>query len=177
MKKIDSIKSQGKGTIIAMAYDLLAAKQPALKIDPNDYEVTVWANSTEIQVRFRRLIRYVSKDQWAEYDITVNLIRNEILPFDDWFRKDKFFEPDDAQQQVIAYLKELLNLPYPHMENNISEDEENYYVDLTSKTAFSHQIISKATGERLAPLEGTYAVMPDTIPPSYVEADPMVEIK
>jgi len=79
---------------------------------------------------------------------------------------------------VIDYLKRLLNLPLPNMDHEVSENEENYYVSATSKTAFIHFIINKKTGQQMEPLRGTYLVTPNSITPDIeIEIDPLIEIK
>lgn len=165
---IEEIKAKGREAIVQMAFDQIKEKKPEWEILPQDYEITVWANKKEVIVKFRRLIRYVPKGKHYTYNFSIVIFSKEAPFFNTWY-KNNFFVPTQEQKDTIAYLTELIGLPYQHMDNSISEDEENYYVSMTSKTAFSHHIINKKTGERLEPLEGTYAVLP---PPNYNPLDP-----
>lgn len=171
------LKRQGKASLVGQAFDILKANQPALEINADDYDITVWANSKEVIVKFRRLIRYVRDSGNWYYDITVNLTTQKVSPWDDILFKDNFFIPTKAEQQVIDHLKEVTLLPYPHMESSISEGDENYYINCTSKTSFRHYFINKATGEESGILEGSYAVLPADMLPSSGDDDELEEIK
>lgn len=180
--EIEKIKAKGKEAIVQIAFDIIKQKKPALEILPEDYEITAWADRKEVIVKFRRLIRYVPKNTHYEYDLSVEIITKMVSPFDVWHYKADFFIPTQEQRETIAYLKDLIGLPYRYMNNNISEDDEYYIVSCTSETAFSHQYINKKTGEQLAPLEGTYAVLPHDFGPTLndtetKEEDLLQEIK
>lgn len=166
-RDIDKLMSKGKQALVQMAWGLLLDKQKEYQIFPEDYEATIWTNQQEVKVKFRRLIRYIPESKYCEYDISVGLLSKSISPFDDWYYQNNFFVPDKEQQAVINRLKQLLHLPYPLMNNEISEDDENYYVNINSKTAFCHYIVNKKTGEPSEPLEGTYAVLPQLFPNDY----------
>lgn len=158
MNEIENIKAKGKEAIVEMAFDILKERKPELEVLPVDYEITAWSSETEVIVKFRRLIRYSSADKHCTHDLSVEILSKTIAPFDIWSYNDDFFVPTKEQKETINYLKELIGLPYPHMDNVVGENDEYYTVSCTSKTAFSHHYINKKTGQRLHPLEGTYAV-------------------
>lgn len=175
---IDKLVARGKPALIQMAWKLVMDKQLEFHISPEDYEPSVWVNKHEVQVKFRRLIRYIPASTHLEYDISVALVSKKISPFDDWFYRNNFFVPDKEQRQTISYLKELLGLPYSYMNHDISEDDENYYVNTNSKTAFCHYIVNKKSGKPLEPLQGTYAVLPQLFPECDIdEENQWVELK
>lgn len=157
---IHQIVSQGKEAIIQMALAIIEEKLPTHEIPPEDYAITVWTNGKEVEVRFYRLIRYKQKGTHHRYDIAVAVLTKRIYPFDDWGERADFFVPTPAQQETIDYLTKLMGLPVRGMENEIYEDEENYYVTFYSKGGHSTHIINKETGERLQPLDITYAILP-----------------
>jgi hypothetical protein len=157
---------------------MIRSRFPDLEIKPEEFEITVWSNKKEVVVKYRRLIRYVVKDSNLYYDISVNIVSGEIAPFDGILYSGNFFIPTENQKKVIGYLKERLNLPLPNMDNEVSENDENYYVSATSNTAFIHLIVNKKTGRQTEPLQGTYHVAPKGISPSIeTEDDPLTEIK
>lgn len=160
---IDQITSQGKEAIVHMAHDIIEEKIPSLVIQPEDYEITVWGNEKEVEVRFKRLIRYKQKDVHYRYDLTVAIQSRKIAPFDGWGYAANFFIPNQSQKETIVYLTKLMDLPVLGMENEIYEDEENYYVTFYSKGGHSTHTINKKTGERLQPLDITYIVLPPDV--------------
>ena len=84
MENRNELESQSKIKLIQVAIDILKEKQPFLVITPDEYESTAWGNSKEIIVKFRRYIRFIplGAEPFQHYDITVNLITKQILPFD-----------------------------------------------------------------------------------------------
>lgn len=173
--EIEKIKAPGKETIILMALAIIEEKLPSLAILPEDYAITVWANEKEVKVKFKRLIRYKQKDVYYRYDLSVEVLSKKISPFDDWGVRTNFFVPNRAQKETIAYLKNLMGLPIPGMENVIYEDEKDYYITLYSKGGHSTYIINKETGEHLEPLNITYAAMPPTVHPLVTDLFPSSE--
>ena len=69
------IMLQGKETIIAYAFTIIKERMPELEINPEDYEIRVWANKTEALVKFRRLINYypINKQESRINDFSVNI--------------------------------------------------------------------------------------------------------
>lgn len=146
-----------------MAWTIIEEKLPSHEMPPEDYAITVWANEKEVEVRFERLIRYKQEGIHYRYDLSVAVFSKKISPFDDWGIRANFFVPNPAQKETIAYLTKLMDLPIRGKENEIYEDEKNYYVTFYSKGGHSMHIINKETGERLEPLDITYAAMPPTV--------------
>lgn len=157
---IEQIICQRKATIIQMAFVIIEEKLPSLVILPEDYEISVWTNGKEVEVRFKRLIRYKQEGIDYRYDLSVEVLNKQISPFDTWGARTNFFVPNQAQKETIAYLTKLMDLPVPGMENEIYEDEEDYHVTFYSKGGHSTYIINKETGEQLAPLDITYVAEP-----------------
>lgn len=160
---IAEIVSQGKEAIVQMAFATIEEKMPSLIILPEAYEITVWSNEKEVEVRLKRRIRYKQENVHHTYDLSVEVLSKKIAPFDTWGVNANFFVPNQLQKETIAYLTRLMDLPIPGMVNEIYEDEENYYVTFYSKGGHSIHIINKETGERLQPLDITYAVMPPPV--------------
>ncbi len=159
--RIENIKAKGKEAIVEMALAILSKKKPELEVLPVDYEITAWSCETDIVVKFRRLIRYSSADKHYTYDLSVEVLSTKITPFDNRSYSDNFFVPTKEQKETINFLKALVGLPYPNMDNVVGENDEYYIANCTSKTAFSHHYINKRTRQRLQPLKGTFAVFPE----------------
>lgn len=173
---VKEILSQGKDSLVLLAREKIREKAPEININFNDYEASVWANQSEVVVKFSRLIRYVMPgNNFYYYDLSVNLVTGEVTPFDCILYRDNFFMPTPDQQKVIDYLKVKFDLPVKHMENSVSEEEEYYHLSLTSKTSFCHILIHKITGEQSEPLEGSY-LMPEVIPEVEEEEDALKEV-
>lgn len=113
---IEEIKAKGREAIVQMAFDQIKEKKPEWEILPQDYEITVWANKKEVIVKFRRLIRYVPKGKHYTYNFSIVIFSKEAPFFNTWY-KNNFFVPTQEQKDTIAYLTELIGLPYQHMDN------------------------------------------------------------
>src|SRR5690606_31026420 len=88
---IEQIICQRKATIIQMALVSIEEKLTSLVILPEDYEISVWTNGKEVEVRFKRLIRYKQEGIDYRYDLAVEVLNKQISPFDTWGARTNFF--------------------------------------------------------------------------------------
>lgn len=144
-----------KEKIIERAISLLEEKQPALHLDYNDYEISVWKNSVTELVKFRRLFRIFSgidNDAFTRiFDITVNLSSNEILPFDQQLAKDNFHHLEEHEKEILSFVKANTNLPYAIKRNYQYEifDVDGYYdIYIRMNGSFTNYRLDKITGEQ-----------------------------
>lgn len=160
MKNNTELESQSKIKLIQVAIDILKVKQPFLVITPDEYESTAWGSSKEIIVKFRRYIRFIplGAEPFQHYDITVNLITKQILPFDSGY-SFTFYTPTEEYKKKINFIKEKANFSIQsESEITITENEEHYWISNKSKTSFSKFFINKKTGFKSGTIEGTYSV-------------------
>lgn len=174
--KIENITSLGREKVIEMAYSLIEVKHPNLELLPEDYEISVWANSEDITVEFRRLMKYFPKEYNSRdkkyysliYDVSVNLLTQHIKPFDDSFSFGRFHIPSAEEQQIIDFVKKHTGLPISQNDSNDYDihDKENYYdFYIRLNGSFTNYKIDKITGEQYDwnELHTTPAVLPESI--------------
>ncbi len=168
---------QGKKAIVAYAFTILKEKAPTLKINPKDYEITVWANKTNTFVKFRRRIKYYPKNKQEKvvYDFSVNIITQEtgIWSIDD------FYTPTKQDLKNIEFVKKHAPLPSSdQFEIRISETKDQFQISCTNKVAFGKYFIDKQTGKELPSIQGSYIPMPkpNATLSGEIEEDPLKEI-
>lgn len=174
---MEQLKSKQKQELIVIALHILKEKQPSLVINFEDFESTVWGNSKEILVKFRRIIRYIplstNPEKRFSYDITVNLNTNEISPFDDWFQSEFYIETK-ADQKALAFIKKNFGVFSSDFENIIQEDEEDYCIHQTNSYSLGIYRLNKKTGKVEMSLNGH---MEPTPKPIIQNPDDFIEIK
>ena len=180
INKTKKIKALGKSKIIELAFNLIESKFPGLKIIPEDFEITVWANSKEVIVKFRRRVRYYpmnKKEQDFTYDLSVNLISKEIDPIESW-GIDEFYIPTEDDLKNIKFVKESFGFPEQGFNISISEKEDSYYIGVTNKVAYGKYYIDKITGkETTGSIQGSYIPRPQAdFDKRNVDTDPLTEI-
>ncbi|PXY47009.1 hypothetical protein [Flavobacterium hydrophilum] len=157
---MEHLKSKSKQELIEIALEILKEKQQSLIIDSDDFESTAWQNSKKILVKFRRYIRFIplNTDPYQYYDITVNLITKQVLPFDSVFNFT-FFIPTEEDKKKLDFIKSKTDFAkQSNSEITITENEDHYWISNSSKTSFSKFFINKKTGFKSGLLEGTYSV-------------------
>jgi hypothetical protein len=163
---MEQLKSKQKQELIVIALHILKEKQPSLVINFENFESTVWGNSKEILVKFRRIIRYVpfgtDPEKRFSYDITVNLNTNEVSPFDDWFQSEFYIETK-ADQKALAFIKKNFGSFSANFENTIYEGEEDYFIDSNNQYSFGKYKVNKRTGIVKTEIQGSYEPMPKPI--------------
>ena len=167
-----------KAQTIEKALIIIKEKYPDISISSSDFEIKVWANKSELLVKFRRLIRFIP---WGKetsnlvYDISVDLHTKEIEPLDTW-RSDRFYIPDDKETEQIEFIKGVFNLPFKGFETSINEKADRYEIRVDNKTSFGLYFLDKITrNEIMSPLQGSYIVSPN-VGLEDIEEDPLVEI-
>lgn len=97
---MEYLKSKKKQELIQMALLILKEKQPSLVLNPYDFETTAWKNSTGILIKFRRYIRFIPLNAGPNqyYDITINLITKQILPFESGYNFS-FYIPSEEDKR------------------------------------------------------------------------------
>ncbi|WP_348800585.1 hypothetical protein [Flavobacterium adhaerens] len=178
MYTLEELKSKGKDNAIQLALNLIKEKQPSLNISIQDFEIKVLANSKEILVQFRRIIRFVplqiQKQQHVKYDITVDLIHNTISPFDDII-DSIFYVPTNSDLDAINFLQKKFGKEFSNFEVTILEEENNYLIHLENQHSYGIYTINKITGEKESSLESSYLIETRTNIAS--ETDSFVELK
>jgi hypothetical protein len=163
---VDEIKAKGKDNAIKMAFNLLEEKQPSILINPKDYDIKVLADSEEVTVLLRRIIKYVplrfQTENKIKYDIKVNLIRKTISPFDDTFNSI-FYIPTNEDLEVIAFVQKNFGIFSPNFETTISEEENDYVIHLENQYSYGKYSINKKTGKEGPALQGSYLPAPKTL--------------
>lgn len=157
---MEHLKSKNKQQLIEIALDILKEKQSSLVVNSDDFEGTAWGNSKEILVKFRRYFRFIPLNTQPNqyYDITVNLITRQILPFESGYNFT-FYIPTQADKKQLDFIKDKTNLPkQPNSEITITENENHYWISNRSKTSFSKFFINKKTGFKSGLIEGSYSV-------------------
>ena len=157
---MEELKLKSKQELIQIAFTILKEKQPSLVVDPDDFEGTAWANSKEILVKFRRYIRFIplNTQPFQYYDITVNLITKQILPFESGYNFT-FYTPTEEDQKKLNFIKEKADFSkQSDFDITITENEDHYWVSKKSKTSFSKFFINKETGFTSGLMEGSYSV-------------------
>lgn len=181
INKTKKIKALGKSKIIELAFNLIESKFPGLKIIPEDFEITVWANSKEVIVKFRRRVRYYpmnKKEQDFTYDLSVNLISKEIDPIESW-GIDEFYIPTEDDLKNIKFVKESYGFPQQGFNISIYENEDSYHISVTNEVAYGKYYIDKITGkETIGSIQGSYIPKPfPDIAEGEIDKDPLIEIK
>jgi hypothetical protein len=169
--------SLDKSQLISKANKIITTKYSQFIFDPLLYEITVWKNSEETIVKYRRIIRFVpleKKDENLDYDFEVNLTNQSVSPFDFW-GLDKFYFPTIEEQAKINFVIKEFRLPRLGFDNTIVEGADMYSIYIDNEVAFGEYFIDKITGkECMGSIEGSYA-LPDF--PELINPDPLIEIK
>jgi len=155
-----NLDQKNKAELIQIGLEIIKKKQPSLVIDYDDFEITAWKNSKEIVVKFRRYIRFIplNTEPYQYYDITINLITKQILPFESGYNFS-FYIPSEEDEKKLNFIKSKAEFPkHPESEIIITENNDHYWVSNKSKTSFSKFFINKETGFKSGLLEGTYSV-------------------
>ncbi|WP_163398805.1 hypothetical protein [Flavobacterium fluviatile] len=156
---MEHLKSNSKEQLIQLALEILKNQQPSVIINPDDFEATAWGNSKEILVKFRRYIRFIplNAEPFQYYDITVNLITNQILPFESGYNFT-FNTPTEADKKKLDFIKSKTDFPKEsNAEITITENEDHYWISKKSKTSFSKFFINKETGFKSGVMEGSFS--------------------
>ncbi len=172
------IMLQGKEAIITYAFDILEKNVSTLKINSKEYEIKVWANKTNVIVKFKRRIHFIPIDSDYKYDISVDLINKKVSPFEDWFYNKKgktFFIPSEQEKEKIEFVKKHAGMPFSGFGFKIIEKQDNYWISETNKYSFRKFYLDKITGEISAVMEGSYSVGP-IIEGHILNEDPLKEI-
>lgn len=176
---IEQLKIKPKQELIQIALDILKEKQPSLIIDSDDFESTAWGNSKEILVKFKRYIRFIplKTEPYQYYNITVNLVTKQILPFESGFNFI-FYIPSEEDKKKMDFIKEKAGFSkQADLDITITENEDNYWISKKSKTAFSKFFINKKTGFKSGVMEGSFSVNPPTpVLESIYETEEMVNL-
>ncbi|WP_163395559.1 hypothetical protein [Flavobacterium limi] len=157
---MENLKTKKKAELLEIALEILKEKQPSIVIDSDDFESSAWQNSKEIIVKFRRYIRFIplNAEPYQYYDITVNLISRQVLPFDSGYSYI-FYIPTETDKMQLDFIKKKADFPkHSNSEITITENEDHYWVSNSSKTSFSKFFINKKTGFKSGLIEGTYSV-------------------
>ncbi|WP_299248981.1 hypothetical protein [uncultured Cytophaga sp.] len=158
MEALQSKKT--KQELIQMAVDILTEKQPSLVIDWDAFEYTAWKNSKELLVTFRRYIRFIALNAQPQhyYDITVNLVTKQILPFESGYTCT-FYVPTETDKKKLDFIKSISDLPSQSTSDiTITENEDHYWISETNKIGFRKFFIDKKTGFKSGVMEGSYSI-------------------
>ena len=160
MTNREELGAKNKAELIQIGLKILKEKQPSLIINSDDFETTAWGNSKEILVKLRRYILFIPLNSapYQYYDITVNLITKQILPFESGYNFT-FYVPTEEDKKKLNFIKEKADLLNPsNSEITITENEDHYWVSKISKTYFSKFFINKKTGFKSGVIQNSYAI-------------------
>lgn len=170
---------QDKKQLIDQANEIINSKCPEFIYDPVKYDITVWANSKKVIIKYRRIIRFTPlgrEDDHLRYDFEVDLSKDDTSPFDAW-GMDRFYIPTAEEQEKINFVINSSGMPRLGFNNRIIEGADMYSICIDNEVAFGKYFIDKTTGkECMGSIEGSYAAMPD-IPDLTIDSDPLLEIK
>ena len=168
-----------KPQLIAQANAIIASKYPDFVYAPDAYEITTWANSKQVVVKYRRRIQFTPisrKEEHLDYDFEVDLT-NQTTSFEIW-GMDQFYIPTPEEQAQIDFVIKAFGLPHPSFETSIYEELDTYRINQSNESSFGNYTIDKITGQELeGTIQGSYTPMPDDMfdhTPRF--PDPLVEI-
>lgn len=156
---MEYLKSKKKQELIQMALLILKDKQPSLVLNPDDFETTAWKNSTEILIKFRRYIRFIplNTEPNQYYDITINLITKQILPFESGYNFS-FYIPSEEDKKKLNFIKQKTDFQKdPYSEITITENMDYYWISNFSKTSLNKFFIKKGNGFKSAIIQNTFS--------------------
>lgn len=132
--------------IVETAYSILKSKQPNLKINPKDFEITILGNYKDIIVKYRRYIRFKKNNEEKIFDLAVNIITKEVFPFD--FSDAIFHIPSESDSNSINTIQHKIPLSLnPKMEHTISENNDYFWITSISEKWIKKYFINKNTNE------------------------------
>lgn len=156
---MEYLKSKKKQELIEMALLILKEKQPSLVLNPDDFETTAWKNSTEMLIKFRRYIRFIplNAEPNQYYDITINLITKQILPFESGYNFS-FYIPSEEDKMKLNFIKQKADFQKdPYSERTITENIDYYWVSNFGKTSLNKFFIKKSNGFKSAIIQNTFS--------------------
>ncbi|RZJ56188.1 MAG: hypothetical protein EOO44_00420 [Flavobacterium sp.] len=176
---MNELQNKKKEDLVQMAFDLIIKEQPNVTFDPRDFEITAWKNNRGVLVKFRRIIKFfplkMATDQAIDFDITVNLTNDKILPFDNII-STAFYVPTETDLKSLLFIKEKFGFFSSNFENTIREGENDYFIDCENEFSYGKYILNKKTGELGPALQGSYMPVPFLIDDKD-KADFLIEIK
>jgi len=175
---IETVIRKGKEYIIKTALSVYEDKYKDMPINLSLYSITIWRNSTEIKVVFKRDVTYRplhKKNDNLYYDIVIEIFDEKVSPFD-MFGTDKFFIASEEESVIIDIIKKKMKMPLPFCKNSIYETEEWYVASITSEHSFGKFFFDKNTLEekRDMKIQGSYA--PRIRPDTPEDPDPWIEL-
>src|SRR5690606_7471283 len=176
--RVEKLKSFGKDSLINLALITLKEKKLPAEVSPEDYEITVWANKTEVLVKFKRLIKFIPLNYDIndfEYNVIVNILSHKVSPFDDWFHMGEFYFPSKEEKEKIKFVKKAYGLPHKGFENVIYEHEDSFKISLDNKVAYGRYSIDKKSGVVTTEIQGSYMPEPPLKAPGIFDNGEAVE--
>ena len=153
---LEELKSKSKQELIDISLDILQEKQPLLIINPEDFEIVVFANNQDIIVEWKRKITYVPmKDRIKgiyQYDLSVSILTNDIsktffsgLTAHNHLDQDSVFIPSEEDTKIIEIVENEYNLKDKNGQVYVVERENEYNIICIDEFFRSDQIIEKKT--------------------------------
>ncbi|RJE72019.1 hypothetical protein [Reichenbachiella sp. MSK19-1] len=178
--EIERITTLGKDSITEIAHGIVRQKYPDLDIILGDFDISVWSNTQEVLVQYKRRIRFVPLGQETRnytYDFTVHVMPHGISPFD-FFGVDDFYLPTSEDREKISFVQNAFGLPRQWFDSEVTEMENKYVVSLSNEVSFGIYEIDKVTGMEIpqSSIEGNWEPEPDILG-GEEDKDPYVEIK
>ncbi|HEX8016262.1 MAG TPA: hypothetical protein VF465_13595 [Flavobacterium sp.] len=153
---LEELKSKPKQELIDISLDILQEKQPLLIINPEDFEIVVFANNQDIIAEWKRKITYVPmKDRIKgiyQYDLSVSILTNDIsktffsgLTDRNHLDQDSAFIPSEEDTKIIEIVENEYNLKDKKGQVYVVERENEYNIIYIDEFFRSDQIIEKKT--------------------------------
>ena len=169
------LETKSKAALVENALQIIKEKHPAFEINKEDYIISAFKNSKDVIVKLDRIVRFISeqdKNTKISYDIEVNLVSKQSIPFDDSFF-GKLYKPSEYDLKAIAFVKKHFGNFSPEFIHTITETENEYTIESANDTSYGIYTLIKKTGEIIEPLETSYLPAPK---PNFPEEDPLIEI-
>ena len=134
--KVESIKVLGKEELIKLAKQYLDVDFGHLQINFEEFNISVWANSINVLVKFNRKVHYTPlRYKGTEppfytsnisFDLSVDIISTTECQLNTWRLKD-FFVPTANDLENLAFIEEHFGLYQAHFKTAVSEEENHFF--------------------------------------------------
>lgn len=167
------LETKSKSELVEIALTMIKEKDKTISIDKTAFKISAFKNSKDVIIKFERIVRFISsKNSRTTFEVTVNLVTNESIPFDNAFF-GLLYQPSEYDLNAIGFVKKHFGDFSPEFIHTITETEEEYTIERTNEYSFGSYILSKKTGAIISNLETSYLPAPE---PDFPEEDPIIEL-
>ncbi|NRS87564.1 hypothetical protein HNQ02_000471 [Flavobacterium sp. 7E] len=139
-------KNTSNNKIIEIANSILKEKKPHLQLNLNDFEIVILGNYKDIFVKYRRFIRIKNNNQNTVFDLVVNIITKEVLPFNS--SEVSFYPPSLSDKKIIQTIQNNITFELiSDIEYTISENQDYFFITSVSENSVKKYFILKKTNQ------------------------------